>query len=211
MDIKKILLKGPITASSIATDAGVTVSNVVQQLQKMEYRGEVRYTLEKRDGPGKPAKLYSLVNQVTIQGVIDGLQIDTRIDEPTVWETVFLNILRIPQNEYREYIMKWLFTLDTLPSNDTPCVKDIAELYVFGSVARGRADQDSDIDVLVVIEKKWLVDFLNEPHIIDGMNGYVTITPLCFTLEEFNANKDKDGNLKDILKEALLIWKKKDD
>ena len=210
MDIKEYLLKGPHTASGIASEAGVTLSNVVQQLKKMETRGEVKYSYLRRDGPGKPAKLYRLVDQVEIKGVIGNTRIDIKID-PTDWEKAILNVFRIPQKEFREYVMKWLDILYTLPSNESPGLGKSELIYVFGSVARGNADPDSDIDILIVVEGEVFGDICEEPILIQGPKGYVTINPLSYSSNEFKKSKDKDNNLRELLTEGILIWKKQED
>lgn len=209
MDIRSILARGPATPSAIAAETGVTVSNVVQRLKGMESRDEVSYTRERTGGKGRPAKLYRLADHVELHGAIDGIPIDVSI-APTPWERAVLNLMRIPQSMFREYLMKWLCLLETRSPDKSTGLAGIERLYVFGSVARGTADRDSDIDVLVVTDGRTDDDLLNEYTLVPGREDYVTVSPLVYSSRELRMNLNKAGNLMDILKEAILIWQRTD-
>nr|WP_114578708.1 nucleotidyltransferase domain-containing protein [Saliphagus sp. LR7] len=60
-------------------------------------------------------------------------------------------ILAIPQSEYHAPVRAFVTTVQEAVAN-TDDVDDLLGIIVFGSVARGEADRQSDIDVFVVIE-----------------------------------------------------------
>lgn len=205
-DITSLLLHGPRTARALAADAGVTLSAVVQQLRRMEARGEVAWGREPGKGRGKPAKLWRLVDQVSVAGVVFGERIEARV-RPSPWEKAILALLRIPQREYAEYVAKWLAAYDALEGG--PRLAGTALIYLFGSVARGGADRDSDIDLLVVVDKMPPADnWLGDSSLLVGAKGVKTGSPLVLTMDEFRDNMASDTNVSRAMKEAILLWKR---
>jgi predicted nucleotidyltransferase len=217
-DITPVLLEGPATASELAERAGASLPNVLQRLARMGSRGEVAYAWARPGGAGRPVKVYRLVEQVTVHGVVDGAPLDVRVEPASPLAKAMLNVLRIPQPEFHEHVVRWLCLLSDSAPRERPGLEGVELLCVFGSAARGRAEPDSDVDILIVVDKEWLetrgkrkADVLNEPSLISGSRGVVTVSPLPYSVEEYNRNKSKPGNLKELLKEAVLIWKRTDD
>lgn len=85
----------------------------------------------------------------------------------------------------------------------------VESIVVYGSVARGEAGEDSDIDVLIVgRDKEMRSNVLEIGYDVDYENSFETfITPICFTSEEFE-HRMKVGSpfIFEVLKEGVTLY-----
>lgn len=70
-----------------------------------------------------------------------------------------IRIWNVPQPEFHPYLESFWWSLEY--SVDVDLRKDVTAVAIYGSVARGTADEDSDIDVLVVAENADAEGILN--------------------------------------------------
>ena len=65
------------------------------------------------------------------------------------------------------------------------------ELDVFGSKVRGDADEESDIDVLILVKKggSEVLDLVAEEVASLKLSTDLPLSPVVYTVEEFNVNK----------------------
>ncbi|MCL2786305.1 MAG: nucleotidyltransferase domain-containing protein [Methanomassiliicoccaceae archaeon] len=92
-------------------------------------------------------------------------------------------------------------------------VKKIAEefnpekMIIFGSAAKGEADDQSDLDILVVMDTE-LSYYRRAPEVRRKLLGIpLAMDILVITPEEFSAYKDNDGSfIKDIMRTGKVAY-----
>jgi len=100
-----------------------------------------------------------------------------------------LRIWSVPQEEFQPYIESYWRSLKN--SADISYRKEIKAVAVYGSVARGEADEDSDIDLLIITEDKEIED------LISGDFGSIRIeaedgSKICMT-EAYSLNEYRNS------------------
>ncbi|MEN6319738.1 MAG: nucleotidyltransferase domain-containing protein [Syntrophaceae bacterium] len=85
----------------------------------------------------------------------------------------------------------------------------ILKAVVYGSVARGEADKDSDVDILIVISDKYakLKDEIGVSAYEIALKNNVVLSPIVMdesTYEWYRANKDPF--YKNIHRDGIEIW-----
>lgn len=135
--------------TELAEELGKSPETVYNHLQELHEMGVLTKTTV-------PAK----TRPKTKYGIGDGfVQYISVIPDQFTIQTVNLSgtkepmfrIWAIPQESFHPYLERYWWTLQDY--NDT-AMEDIVGLGVFGSVARGEADQGSDIDLLLVVSKE---------------------------------------------------------
>lgn len=132
--------------TDLADEIGKTPETVYNHLHDLEEQG----ILTKRQVPAKtrPKTEYSigrgLIQYVTVlpDQYREG---SLRIDETK--EAMF-RIWSIPQDEFHPFLERYWWTIHL--QADVDLHDDVTAIGVYGSVARGEADADSDIDILLV-------------------------------------------------------------
>jgi len=125
-DILHHLVNNPLqefTQTELATTTGADVSSISRSLDLLEQLGIVSVT------EGRPTKIQ-----------ID--QDHLRRPDP---------IFSIPQQEFRKPVQTYLDELETRVATSDE-VSELVGIVLFGSVARGTADRQSDIDVIVFVD-----------------------------------------------------------
>jgi predicted nucleotidyltransferase len=79
-------------------------------------------------------------------------------------------------------------------------------IIVFGSVARGEATADSDLDVIFVSEKFAEVKTPNRPELVfDLLWSGTSVDTICFTPEEFAKYRRWPGIVKTACEEGIWL------
>ncbi|WP_375580960.1 nucleotidyltransferase domain-containing protein [Marivirga tractuosa] len=84
-----------------------------------------------------------------------------------------------------------------------------AEIIHFGSTARGDFNRESDIDIIILVDKK-PADFQEEINLkyplyeIEIESGII-ISPIIMTKSEWNTNKNKSIFLENVLEEGRKL------
>jgi predicted nucleotidyltransferase len=124
-DILHHLVNNPLTGftqTELATITGADVSSISRSVNLLEQLGVVAVTGE------RPTKI--------------------RIDQEHLERADPL--FSIPQQEFRKPVQTYLSELKTQVSNSEK-VDELIGVVLFGSVARGTADRQSDIDLVVIV------------------------------------------------------------
>jgi len=87
--------------------------------------------------------------------------------------------------------------------------KRLISLAVFGSMGRGTARPDSDVDILLVVEglSHWRMERVNEFKPIESSLGRVMLSPVLKTPEEI---KNGTPLLLDMVDDAMILYDSQD-
>ena len=132
--------------TDLADEIGKTPETVYNHLHDLEEQG----ILTKRQVPAKtrPKTEYSIGNGlIQYVTVLPGQYREGSLTVDESKETMF-RIWTIPQEEFHPYLERYWWTL--LLHVDIDFHDDVTAIGVYGSVARGDADGESDIDILLV-------------------------------------------------------------
>ncbi len=139
------LSKRERTSSELAKQFKTSLSNISQQLSELESFGIVKKAgVEK--GKRRPFLRYSLDKGFIF--LIEAIPKETRKIFLEADENIktHMRIWSIPQKEFHYYVESLWWELQNYLDN-------IVSFAIFGSVAKGNAREDSDIDVLIIAEK----------------------------------------------------------
>ncbi|MFB6144889.1 MAG: nucleotidyltransferase domain-containing protein [Candidatus Nanohaloarchaea archaeon] len=84
---------------------------------------------------------------------------------------------------------------------------EIFAILVFGSVARGTADKDSDIDILVITESSESVEQVKDDAIgFTGLDEFSNVVPVAESLEEFRNNYRRGARFEEnVFRDGVII------
>lgn len=134
------------TPSELAIKLNLSLPSIHTQLKQLE-REQLIYREEKKSGKTRPFTVYSLREGfLSITEAIPGeiCKIRLNADEEI---KLHLRIWSIPQKKYHHFIESYWWKLEKY-------AEDIEAMGIYGSVARGNAREDSDIDVLLLIKDR---------------------------------------------------------
>lgn len=145
-EILRMLSEQDWSPTDLANELGKSPESVYNHLHDLEEQG----ILEKSQVPAKtrPKTVYSigdgLIQYVTV------LPGQFREGSLTVDHTkeVMFRVWAVPQEEFHPYLERYWWTI--LTHSDIDLDEHITAIGVYGSVARGQANADSDIDLLAV-------------------------------------------------------------
>lgn len=199
------LLDGERSASDIAESLDVDISTAYRRLKSLEERGFVAQVGE-RSGTTRSYKLYEATEFARLFGVVEGAILDETV-ALTPDKKAILSVWKIPQPEFHPPLFTFLFA----PHGEDYYSK-IKAVAVYGSVARGEARPDSDIDVLVVCDddvnpEDIYAKSFSTGSVLEGFGDKRVISQEWFTREEF-AEGLKAGSefLENALSEAIVIY-----
>lgn len=132
------------SATELAEQLDRSVQTVYDHLESLEDAGYVERSGERR-GKTRPETLYTTTAFGHVFAAFDGEVLERNVALTQAQKTM-LSVFRVPQPEFHPLLLSYVFTAP----NDWRGVEAIA---VYGSVARGDADENSDIDVLHVVEE----------------------------------------------------------
>jgi len=198
--IVELLSKEEKTVTELAGALHTSISNITQQLSELESLKLVKKSGTER-GRRRPFTKYSLDKGFIL--VVEALPKRTRkiFLEANEDVLVQLSIWSIPQKEFHYYVEKFWW--------DIQDYRDYIEAFaVFGSVARGDARSDSDIDVLILAKKniKQLEKKFGAKIIGPKRRGKMVMAQV-FTSEEFEGMiKSGSKFAKEILSNIISIY-----
>lgn len=139
--ILKILAEGASTPSEISKKLGKSLPTITRHLACLESSGFAARAGEKK-GTTRPYTKYALRESIVLIKAVEG---DVGISSLPLTEDakVQLRIWSIPQQRFHYYVGRFFWQIQDL-------IPKIEAIAVYGSVARGDAREDSDVDVLIL-------------------------------------------------------------
>jgi DNA-binding Lrp family transcriptional regulator len=144
--------------TDLAEELGKSPETIYNHLHDLAEQGVLSTTTV--EAKTRPKTEYSIGNGlIQYIAVLPGRFQEGTLDLDVHKETVF-RIWMVPQDTFHPYLERYWWQLRTY--EDLSFEEDIAAVAVYGSVARGEADRDSDIDVLVIVTDDETEDAVNE-------------------------------------------------
>lgn len=198
--IIEILSKGDKTPTAIAGKLRKSLSNICLHLAELETLKIIKKT-GVTGGKTRPYTKYTLDKGFVF--LIEAIPNKTRKIFLEVDENLqtHLNIWSIPQKEFHYYVEMFWWELQEY-------LDDIESVVIFGSVAKGNARTDSDIDALILakknireLEKKFAAKIIGPRKKGKMMMAQV------FTPEDFeNALKEGSNFAKEVVSSMIIIY-----
>jgi len=142
------------TPTDLAEELGKSRTTVYNHLNELHQNGIL--TKQKVAAKTRPKTEYSIGNGfIQYVSVLPG-QYQEKTLELTPEKQAALRIWNIPQEEFHPFIEHYWWSIKN--SADLDYRDEIKAVAVYGSVARGNADQDSDIDFLVITKDEDTAD-----------------------------------------------------
>ncbi len=151
-EVLKLLLERPRSPTEVADELGVSVQTASRNLKQLVEREFAERT---REGKGRGYKRYQAKEFARVFASYDGTIFGktlTLSDE----KRAVLSIWQVPQSEFHPILLSYLFVPEDEFSAMTKAI------VVYGSVARGEAMADSDIDILIVRDSSAEEEIHNE-------------------------------------------------
>lgn len=206
-DVVELLLRGRRTPTEVAEELSVSVQTASRTLKQLEGRGFAREVpRDRRDGGGRGYKPYEAREFARVVAGYDGSLVDRTLDA-TPDKRAVLSVWQVPQPEFHPVLLSYLFAPPDEPRYDA-----VVGLAVYGSVARGEAKPDSDVDVLVVCEESVDVDDIYSTtfvrnHGVREFRGDGVISETWYTVEGFvDAAAAGSSFLADVLADAIVLY-----
>lgn len=159
--IMEALAEGPSTPTNLAERIGKSLPVVTRHLSQLQRTGLVERVGE-RKGKTRPSVEYALRESILMFKALRG-EIDFVHLPATELVKTQVRIWSIPQREFHYYVQRFFWEIqEAIPS--------IESMAVYGSVAKGDAREDSDIDILVLarsnvkeLERKYGAKVVEKP------------------------------------------------
>ena len=193
MEILKELEGEEKTPTELSNEMGLTISSITKHLKELEEMDLIVQS-GRKEGKTRSYTKYKLKDFIYFAASIDG-KVQKKVVEPDQYSKVLFKILSIPQNRFHKPLEKfWQEVQDDLEKIDG--------LMVYGSVARGDARKDSDIDLLIISDSEKL-----ESEYGAKVIGGKMFMAKVFSKEEFRQNLKKGSDFAlSALKEGILLY-----
>jgi len=144
------------TPTDLADELGTSVNTVYNHLEELHERGLL--TGEQVPAKTRPKTKYSIGNGfLQYIAVFPGRYTEKSL-ELTPEKHAMLHIWDLPQEEFHPFVQQYWWGLTN--SADVDYREAVKAVAVYGSVARGDADTDSDVDCLVITEDDSTADIV---------------------------------------------------
>lgn len=193
MEILRELEEKETTPTELAESMNLTVSSITKHLNDLEELGLVVKSGKKK-GKTRSFWKYKLKDFVYFISSLDG-----RVEKKSLVidrnKRIHFRIWTVPQPEFHSDLNKfWCEVQEDL--------ENIEGIMVHGSVARGDARKDSDIDILMISDEKSLEDKFGAKVL--GKKIFMTTV---FTKEEFKKSFRKGSNFaQNVVDEGIIIY-----
>lgn len=214
-EVLELLLEEPHSPTRVADELGVSVQTASRNLKKLADRG---FAVRTREGEGPGYKRFRAREFARVFAGFDGDLFDRTLPlDPTA--RAVLSVLKVPQQEFHPVLLSYLFT----PHAERTRL-GVVGIVVYGSVARGDAQADSDVDLLV-LRDEGLAGAADRPDATDSReveeflattfatgDGLVSnesrvVSETWFTVEEFEDGLDAGSQfLRNALDEGIVLY-----
>lgn len=201
----ELLLERPRSPTQVAEELGVSVQTASRNLKKLVEEG---FAEQRRAGSdeGRGYKRYQVREFARLLAGYDGELFEETLDLATDKRAV-LSTWKVPQEEFHPVLLSYLFAGD-----GARIELDVVGIVVYGSVARGDARPDSDVDVLLVYEDgSRAEEHVDATFGTDGSlvapNAKRVISETWFTRREFAGATGADSQfLRNALGEGIVLY-----
>lgn len=198
--IVESLSKKDKAVTELAREFNTSLSNISQQLSELEASDIVKKTGKTEKGAGRPLVKYSIGEGFVF--LVEAMPKEARKTFIEVDENIktHLRIWSIPQKEFHYFVESFWWELQDY-------LDDVESVAVFGSVAKGDAKPDSDMDVLLlarqnqnILEKKFSAK-------IAGQKGKgKMIMSQVFSMTDFESSlKERSAFAGEVLNSMVVI------
>jgi DNA-binding transcriptional ArsR family regulator len=202
-EVLELLLERPCSPTEVADELGVSVQTASRNLKRLVEREFAERT---RDGGGRGYKRYRAREFAQVFAGYDGELLERVLPLSDEKRTV-LSVWKIPQPKFQPILLSYLYT-----TPETEFGGEIDVIIVYGSVARGEAKSDSDIDLLVVRDDSAVDDVRNttvnwQPGRIESRESGRVISEIQYPTSEFHDALDAGSRfLRNVLDEGIVLY-----
>lgn len=203
--IIKELLKGNKTPTKISKKLGMSLPAIHRELTDLEREGIIKKE-GKIKGKTRPFFEYSLKEFIHFIKAFDGEAEEKFLPIDENFKLHF-RIWTISQQEFHYYIENFWWSLRNLDD-----FKNIMAVGIFGSVARGDARKNSDIDVLILTKNGTRLPINEEEAfsaliVSKGKTEAKTVMSKIFEHKDFEISLIKGSRFaKEIIKDIIIIY-----
>lgn len=205
-EVLELLLERPRSPTEVAEELGVSVQTASRNLKTLVER---EFATETREGEGRGYKRYQAREFARVFAGYEGGLVDRTLTL-TPEKRAVLSVWDVPQPEFHPTLLSYLFA--AVEGYAPPDRYEVVAIVVYGSVARGEAKPDSDVDVLVVYDEVEDIDAaLNRPATYgNGWLGFGeerVVMEEHFSLPEFSGALDAGSQfLRNVLEEGIVLY-----
>lgn len=193
MEVLEKLERSEKSPTELSEEMDLTISSVNKHLSELEEMDLV-FKSGKKEGKTRSYWKYKLKDFVYFVSSLDGRVKRKRLSL-NERHKVHLRIWSVPQTEFHKY-------LDEFWCEIQGELEKINGLMVYGSVARGDARKDSDIDILIISSDKVLEDKYEAKVVGEKM-----FMAKVFSREEFEESLEEDSSFAlSTIKEGITIY-----
>jgi DNA-binding transcriptional ArsR family regulator len=142
-EVLELLFDGPRSPTEVADELGVSVQTASRQLRSLADAGYASVERRSSRADGRGYKEYEAEELARVVAGVGG-ELSDRTLRVTPDKRAILSVWRVPQSEFHPVLLSYLFGVDRDDG--------VTAVVVYGSVARGEADPNSDVDLLIVTD-----------------------------------------------------------
>ena len=183
-----------------------TASRTLKQLVEREFAERTR------EGGNRGYKQYRAQDFAQVFAGYDGRLFERTLDL-TDTQRLVTSVLKVPQSEFQQVLLSRLFFGD-----DGDLSLHAEAIVLYGSVARGEATKESDIDLLIVYSPEYEFDGELHRSEVDSSKSYTwwggplgpetehVVSEEWFTISEFRDGLDAGSQfLRNVLDEGIVL------
>lgn len=204
-EVLELLLERPRSPTQVAEELDVSVQTASRNLKKLVDEG-LAERQRGDSGGGRGYKRYRAREFARLLAGYDGELFEATLDL-SAGKRAVLSVWKVPQEEFHPVLLSYLFAGDGARTE-----LDVVGIVVYGSVARGDARPDSDVDILLVYDDgsraEEYVDttFGTDGSLVDP-NAKRVISETWFTRREFEGAAGADSQfLRNALGDGIVLY-----
>ena len=209
-EVLELLLERPRSPTEVADELDVSVQTASRNLKRLVEREFAERT---RNEEGRGYKQYRAREFAQIFTGYDGSLFERTL-KLTDTQRLVMSILKVPQTEFQQILLSRLFFGDDI---DLSIHAEAVVLY--GSVARGEATRECDVDLLITYDPEYESDGEIHRSDVDSSKSYTwwggplgpeiecVVSEEWFTVSEFRDAVDAGSQfLKNVLDEGITLY-----
>lgn len=189
------------TPTDLAEEMGISRQAAYNHLDDLERQGVL--TTRKVAAKTRPKTEYSIGGGFFQYVAVLPGEFKQDTHDVTPGKLALFRIWNVPQPEFHPFLERYWFELRT----DDEFQETVAAFGVYGSVARGDADADSDVDVLAVLENGATDEAVSDAKLIQTERGSKLCMTETFDRQEYRESLTRGSDfLHSVLEEIRPIY-----